>query len=253
MPLHVPELAPILARIESIVYEQERRIDGGELIGEFDECAYELTRMTEEQLHDAQHEAEETACDLIDGTGMDKHERKRARVYVHTALMDFADAVNNENRVVNPRDKARAVCEVARVSERTRAIITYPRALELIDALDMAEGAAERHRNAHDPDEHMTTLTEAVDKMRTVRRFGPAGAEQYRTAFVMLLGDYLNVRGAHVDYHRDTLLRVAAELDDARNELADAYVKELDAVKVAVTIGPDPVLPHPRQGRGVGR
>lgn len=236
MPLNLPDLAPILARIEAIVYEQERRIDGGEPIGEPDEYADELTRMTEEQLHDAQHEAEERACELIDTAGMNEHERTRARAYVHTSLMDYADAINNENRVVNPRDKARAVCEVARVAERTRAIITYPRALELIDALDVVEGAAYRHHSAHDVDEHMTTLTEAVDKMRTVRRLGPAGAEQYRIEFVMVLGDYYSMRHAPADFYRDTLLSVAAELDDARAELADAYVKALEAKAASVSV-----------------
>jgi hypothetical protein len=48
----------------------------------------------------------------------------------------------------------------------------------------------------------------------------------------MLLGDYLRSRYAPTGTAADTLLRVAAELDDARTALADAYVRQLDATGV---------------------
>lgn len=231
MPLNVPDLAPILARIESIVYEQERRIDGGEPVGAPDT----ISNLTDEQLDEALLNDEEAACDLIDITRMNEHERTRARAYLHAALMDYADAVNHENRVVNPRDKARAVSDLARTTEYARAIIIYPRALDVFEALDRVEDAANRHRGAHDTDEHMTTLAEAVDAMRDVRHLGPEGADMERIEFVMTLGDYLSIQKAPVDFHQDTMLKVAAELDDTRAALAAAYVKALDAPKVSAS------------------
>ena len=62
MPLTVPDLAPILGRIETIVYEQERRTDGGERVGAPDTH----TNMTTDELDAALIAEHESACALID-------------------------------------------------------------------------------------------------------------------------------------------------------------------------------------------
>lgn len=224
-----PALVPILARIEAIVYEQERRIDGDRPTGP--DTA--LTDMDEETLDAALHHTETAACRLADTTGMHTDAAAAAHAHIHAALMDYADALTQQRRIKNPRDTALAAAETARLVDYTSTLIAHPRALDMVDTLDRVEQASSGY--AHDADEAVKRLDAIAE---AALRIAPwtvpaAAAEPHRTRFIVYLGAYRELRaGVNPDRYADHLMRTAAELDTARERLAAAYVDHLDTVNM---------------------
>lgn len=228
MPLTVPALAPILGRLEVIVYEQERRADGGEPVGE----TTTYTSRTADELDAALMTEYAAACDLITTARAEPDELDAARAYLHAGLDTYAEAVAREHEVRSPKEKTLAACDVARAGAYLRTVITYPRALDALDALDDIETVAAEY--VHGTDAHMDKLYRLVDAAHRIGlQFLPgAAAEPERTAIVVYLNAYATLRAsAHAEQHHDTLLRIADELEAARARLLARYIESVDAAR----------------------
>lgn len=214
----LPELAVVLDRIASIVREQERRVDGDDTTGSG------LSDAPDDALYAALHDAGTEACGLIRSRGLADADRRRARAYLRSTLISYADEVAHAHRVAHPAERAAAQAAVERAARYAQAVIVWPVSCPMLDALDAVESAAARHRTAHDADAHMATLDAVADAVEAVREMVPVpAAASVRDQFVVLLDDYLSVRAGRVPYRGAVVSRVAAALDEARQSMVSMY------------------------------
>mgnify|MGYP001235039697 CR=1 FL=1 len=220
----IPDLAPILARVEHIVYEQECRAAGGDPIDRTGTYA----SMTGDELDAALNTEHRAACALIDDERAGASDLEDAHAYLHAAIETYADAIAREHEVQAPKESALAACDVARASAYIRSVIAYPRALAALDALDALETVATEY--AHGAEAHMGKLGRVIDAAHHIgaRVLPSGGAEPERTAVLVYLNAYIALR-ASARPDSSALARVAEALDGARARLLARYVESIDA------------------------